>query len=136
MRYLDAHHEGRRITGETPLDQGLDAMWDNRVWVQISIASPPFTRLAPGSRAEARADEQPQWGEHCRKEALSHAALVDRHLSEGREWLLGGEHPTFADVTLCTAIASRSSVRRHAARRTVRAARPILAALEGARELP
>ena len=36
---------------------------------------------------------------------LAHAALVDRHLAEGREWLLGGEHPTFADITLCTAIA-------------------------------
>lgn len=34
-----------------------------------------------------------------------HAALVDRHLADGREWLLGGSAPTFADITLCTAIA-------------------------------
>jgi len=47
----------------------------------------------------------PRRGEHCRKEALSHAALVDRHLSDGRPWLLGGDQPTFADITLCTAIA-------------------------------
>ena len=47
----------------------------------------------------------PQWGEHRRKEALSHAALVKRHLSDGREWMLGGAAPTFAGITLCTAIA-------------------------------
>ena len=46
-----------------------------------------------------------QWGEHCRKEALAHAAQVDRHLSDGRSWMLGGDEPTFADITLCTAIA-------------------------------
>lgn len=34
-----------------------------------------------------------------------HAALVDKHLSDGRDWLLGGDAPTFADITLCTAIA-------------------------------
>ena len=47
----------------------------------------------------------PQWGGHCRKEALSHAALVDKQLSDGRDWLLGGDAPTFADITLCVAIA-------------------------------
>ena len=36
---------------------------------------------------------------------MAHAALVDRHLSDGRDWLLGGAAPTFADITLCTAIA-------------------------------
>jgi glutathione S-transferase len=34
------------------------------------------------------------WGEHSRKEALSHAALVNQHLSDGRDWLLGGDEPT------------------------------------------
>ena len=47
----------------------------------------------------------PQWGEHCRKEALAHAALVNRHLSDGRQWLLGGAEPTFSDMTLCVAVA-------------------------------
>ena len=27
------------------------------------------------------------------------------YLADGREWLLGGSAPTFADITLCTAIA-------------------------------
>ena len=45
------------------------------------------------------------WGEHCRKEAISHTALVNRHLSDGRQWLLGGDAPTFSDITLCVAIA-------------------------------
>ena len=44
-------------------------------------------------------------GEHCRKEALAHAALVDRDLSDGREWLIGGKELTFADITPCVAIA-------------------------------
>lgn len=39
------------------------------------------------------------------KRALAHAALVDKHLSDGREWLTGGAVPTFADVALCVAIA-------------------------------
>ena len=47
----------------------------------------------------------PQWGEHCRKEALAAAAEVDRLLSDGRQWLLSGAEPTFCDITLCTAIA-------------------------------
>ena len=45
------------------------------------------------------------WGEHSRKEALSHAAFVNTHLSDGRDWLLGGDEPTFAGITLATAIA-------------------------------
>ncbi|KQQ48635.1 glutathione S-transferase [Methylobacterium sp. Leaf125] len=106
VRYLDAHHEGRRITGETPLAQGLDAMWDNRVWVQILYRLTTLFHVShQGLGPKLELTSNPQWGEHCRKEALAHAALVDRHLAEGREWLLGGEHPTFADITLCTAIA-------------------------------
>ena len=31
--------------------------------------------------------------------------LVDKHLSDGRDCLLGGDAPTFADITLCVAIA-------------------------------
>lgn len=46
----------------------------------------------------------PQWGEHCRKEALATAAMVDKHLSDGRNWIIGGNEPTFADITLCTAV--------------------------------
>lgn len=39
------------------------------------------------------------------RSALTHAGLVDRHLSDGRSWLLGGDEPTFSDITLATAIA-------------------------------
>ncbi len=64
-----------------------------------------FHVLHQGLGPKLELTNNPQWGEHCRKEALSHAALVDRHLADGRDWLLGGENPTFADITLCTAIA-------------------------------
>jgi glutathione S-transferase len=47
----------------------------------------------------------PQWGEHCRKQALATAAMLDKHLSDGRSWILGGPEPTFSDTTLCVAIA-------------------------------
>lgn len=47
----------------------------------------------------------PQWGEHCRKEALAMAAQLDSYLSDGKSWLLGGNEPTFSDITLVTAIA-------------------------------
>ncbi len=40
---------------------------------------------------------------------MFHPALVNRHLSDGREWLLGGEAPTFSDITLATAIAFSKS---------------------------
>jgi len=30
---------------------------------------------------------------------------LDKHLSDGRKWILGGNEPTFADITLCVAIA-------------------------------
>lgn len=35
VRYLDQEYPGRKIMGETALEQGLDNMWDNRVWVHI-----------------------------------------------------------------------------------------------------
>lgn len=39
-RYLEGKHEGRKIMGSTPLEQGLDAMWDARIWtVRISCDS-------------------------------------------------------------------------------------------------
>lgn len=37
---------------------------------------------------------------------LSSSNRLDRHLSDGRQWVLGGNEPTFADITLCTAIVS------------------------------
>ena len=31
-RYMENKHEGRKVMGETALEQGLDAMWDARIW--------------------------------------------------------------------------------------------------------
>lgn len=105
-RYLDQRFPGRRIMGKDALSQGLDAMWDNRIWVQVLYRiTTMFHVLHGGLGPKLELTHNAAWGEHCRKEALAHAGLVDRHLSDGREWLLGGEAPTFADMTLATAIA-------------------------------
>jgi len=105
-RYLDLSFPGRRIMGETPLEQAQDTMWNDRVWVQVLYRiTTMFHVLHQGLGPKLELTHNPAWGEHCRKEALAHAALVDRHLADGRDWLLGGDAPTFADMTLCTAIA-------------------------------
>ena len=105
-RYLDQHFDGRRILGEGALQQAQDTMWNDRIWVQILYRlTTAFHVLYQGLGQKLELTSNPQWGAHCRKEALSHAALVDRHLADGRAWLLGGDEPTFADITLCTAIA-------------------------------
>lgn len=106
VRYLDQVLPGRRVTGETALDQGLDAMWDNRVWVHILYRiTTAFHVLHQGLGPKLELTSNPAWGEHCRKEALAHASLVNQHLSDGRAWLLGGDAPTFSDITMATAIA-------------------------------
>jgi len=106
VRFLDQHFPGRKMMGETALEQGLDQMWDDRIWVQVLYRlTTAFHVLYQGLGQKLELTSNPPWGEHCRKEAIAHAGLVDRHLSDGRDWLLGGEHPTFADITLCTAIA-------------------------------
>ena len=106
VRYLDQAYPGRKIMGRDALEQGLDNMWDNRIWVHILyriVTALHVLQTGLGFKLELTKNEA--WGEHCRKEALAHAALVNKHLSDGREWLLGGDEPTFADMTLCTAIA-------------------------------
>ncbi len=106
VRYLDHAYPGRRIMGEDALQQGLDNMWDNRVWVHILYRIvTAFHVLHQGLGPKLELTTNHAWGEHCRKEALAHAALVNQHLSDGRKWLLGGEEPTFSDITLATAIA-------------------------------
>ena len=64
-----------------------------------------FHVLHTGLGFKLEPTHNPQWGEHCRKEAFRLTGLIDRHLSDGRDWMLGGEQPTFADTTLCAAIA-------------------------------
>lgn len=105
-RYFDNQFPGRKIMGDSPLDQGQDTMWENRIWTHILYrVVTMFHVMHQGLGPKLELTHNPQWGEHCRKEALAHAALVDRHLADGRAWMLGGEAPTFADITLCTAIA-------------------------------
>jgi glutathione S-transferase len=92
--------------GETPLQQGLDTMWNNRIWVHILYRIvTAFHVLHQGLGAKLELTSNPAWGEHCRKEALAHAGLVNQHLSDGRDWMLGGDAPTFSDMTLAAAIA-------------------------------
>jgi len=105
-RYLDQHYPGRKIMGESALQQAQDAMWNDRIWVQILYRiTTAFHVLNQGLGPKLELTHNPAWGEHCRKEAIAHAALVNRHLADGRQWLLGGDEPTFADITLCTSIA-------------------------------
>ena len=105
-RYLDQAYPGRKIMGADALEQGLDSMWDTRIWVHIHYRIvTAFHVLHTGLGFKLELTKNEAWGEHCRKEALAHAALVNQHLSDGRQWLLGGDEPTFADMTLCTAIA-------------------------------
>ncbi|MHB1676293.1 MAG: glutathione S-transferase N-terminal domain-containing protein [Sulfuriferula sp.] len=35
VRYLDQQFPGRKIMGNTPLEQGQDTMWENRIWTHI-----------------------------------------------------------------------------------------------------
>ena len=106
VRYLVQQYPGRKIMGETALEQGQDTMWENRIWTHILYRIVTmFHVMHTGLGPKLELTHNPQWGEHCRKEALSHAALVNQHLSDGRKWLLGGDEPTFADITLATAIA-------------------------------
>jgi glutathione S-transferase len=94
VRYLDQTYPGRKITGDTPLEQGLDTMWDDRIWVHILYRiTTAFHVLHTGLGFKLELTNNAAWGEHCRKEALAHAALVDKHLADG------------ADITLATAIA-------------------------------
>jgi len=105
-RYLDQTYDGRMIMGSSPREVAEDTMWNDRIWVQILygiVTNFHVTHQGLGPKLELT--HNPQWGEHCRKTALAHAALVNRHLSDGREWLLGGKEPTFSDITMCVAIA-------------------------------
>ena len=106
VRYLDRAFPGRRIMGENALQQGLDNMWDNRIWVHILYRIvTAFHVLHTGLGVKLELTKNEAWGEHCRKEALAHVALVNQHLSDGRDWILDGDEPTFSDMTLATAIA-------------------------------
>ena len=107
VHFIDASTPGsRRVTGSTPLQQALDVQWESRIRIHILL---PLLTMAHVSHAllgpKVELTHNPQWGEHARKQALAAAAQVDRLLSDGRQWLLDGAEPTFADITLCATIA-------------------------------
>jgi glutathione S-transferase len=105
-RYLDLSYPARTIMGETPIQQGLDAMWNGRVRGHIlNPLATAYHVLHKGLGPKLELTTNHAWGEHCRKEALMHAGMVDRHLADGREWMLGGNAPTFSDITLAVAVA-------------------------------
>lgn len=106
-RYIDNAYPGRKIMGESALEQAQDQQWDQRVWVHLLYRLTVMFHVTPetGLGRKLELTKNAAWGEHCRKEALATAAMLDRHLSDGRSWLIGGNEPTFADITLCTAIA-------------------------------
>ena len=105
-RYLDLSMPGRKVMGATALEQAQDTMWNDRIWVQVLYRiTTAFHVLNQGLGPKLELTHNPQWGEHCRKEAITHAGILNRHLADGRAWMLGGDEPTFADITLCTAIA-------------------------------
>ena len=84
-RNLDERFPGRRIMGPTALEQGLDTMWDNRIWVQILYRiTTMFHVLHAGLGPKPELTHNPAWGKHCRREALASAGLVARHLADGR----------------------------------------------------
>ena len=105
-RYLDMTLPGRKVMGENATAQALDVMWDDRIYSHVIYRIVTmFHVLHQGLGFKLEPTHNRQWGEHCRKEAFKHAAMVDRHLADGRDWLTGGDAPSFADTTLCTAIA-------------------------------
>ena len=105
-RYLDQRFPHRKIMGESALAQAQDTLWNDRIWVELLYRiSTSFHLLHQGLGPKLELTHNPQWGEHCRKEAIAHAGLMNRRLADGRAWLLGGDAPTFAGIRWCTAIA-------------------------------
>ena len=93
-RYLDEAYPGRKVMGETALEKATDQQWDMRVWVhclyRLTVA---FHVKHEGLGHALELTSNPQWGEHCRKEAIATAGMLDKHLSDGRQWLAGGNEP-------------------------------------------
>ncbi len=111
-RYLDLSFPGRKIMGEEPLEQAQDVMWNDRIWVQILYRLTTLFHVAhQGLGPKLELTSNPQWGEHCRKEALAHAGLVDRHLSDGRDWILGASSRPSPTSRCARQSPSQSSVR-------------------------
>jgi glutathione S-transferase len=136
-RHLDQSMPGRKIMGATPLEQGLDNMWDNRIWVHILYRIvTAFHVLHQGLGPKLELTTNHAWGEHSRKEALAHASLVNQHLSDGRDWILGGDAPTFGHHDGNGDCLFQVSGQRDPARRALRTSGCVLAALAASSWLP
>ncbi|MES1927022.1 glutathione S-transferase family protein [Salinisphaera sp. T31B1] len=106
VHYIDHSYTGRKITGENPLAQARDIMWDQRCYLHVLLPIVTMFHVQhTGLGFKLEPTYNPAWGESSRKKAIAHAGIVDTHLADGRDWLAGGDEPTFADITLCTAVA-------------------------------
>ncbi|GAA5937833.1 glutathione S-transferase family protein [Sporobolomyces koalae] len=112
-RYLDNTFRGRKILGESVQEQAQvdlcpasDESRTQRIWVHLMYRlTVAFHVLHQGLGHKLELVKNEEWGRHCRREAIATAGMLDKHLSDGRKWILGGNEPTFADITLCVAIA-------------------------------
>ncbi|CAD6580666.1 MAG: hypothetical protein CYPHOPRED_001330 [Cyphobasidiales sp. Tagirdzhanova-0007] len=103
-RYFENAEPGRKILGITPLEQALDDQWTQRIWVHLIYRLTVAFHVLLNGLGVLELTTNHAWGEHCRKEALATAAILDKHLSDGRQWMIGGAEPTYSDINLCTAI--------------------------------
>jgi glutathione S-transferase len=72
VRYLDQSYPGRKIMGETPLQQGVDTMWNNRIWVNIHYRiTTAFHVLHQGLGPKLELTTNHAWGEKRRKATIS-----------------------------------------------------------------
>ncbi|GAA5989249.1 hypothetical protein JCM5350_005047 [Sporobolomyces pararoseus] len=102
-RYLGNTYPGRKVMGETLLEQALDQQCDQRVWVHCTYRlTVAFHVLHQGLGHKLELVKNEEWGPTLSSRGNRNCC---DHLSDGRKWILGGEEPTFADITLCVAIA-------------------------------
>jgi len=105
VNYLDAIHAGsRKVTGNDPLQVAFDAQWEARIRTNILVPLLTYLHVGKTALGDWEVTKNEQWAEHCRKTALASAAHINSLFSDGRQWILGGNQPTFADITLCSAI--------------------------------
>jgi len=106
VHYIDQSYDGRKVTGDDALTQARDMMWDQRCYLHVLLPIVTMFHVQhTGLGFKLEPTHNPAWGESSRKKAIAHAGIVDTHLADGREWLLGGDEPSLADITLCTAVA-------------------------------